>query len=114
MPSIFTLGGSSKRRQFTYTGDVDTGVILHFTRKPHISANFFQAILKEFRGMTIPGGFNMTSPTSAGLGEWIQNNSSKLNPVRLSPKHASFIAAVLVNEGYITSSLKGNAVYLHF
>ena len=56
----------------------------------------------------------MTAPTSDGLGEWVQNNSRRLNKVSLTPRHASFIAAILVSEGKITSRLRGNAVYLHF
>ena len=114
MPTIPTLGAPARRTEFKYTGDVQTGVALHFTGKPRVSADFFEAILDEFRGRTIPGGFSMTAPTPGGLGEWVQNNSPHLNVVRLSPRHASFIAAILVNEGLITSSLRGNAVYLHF
>jgi hypothetical protein len=114
MPKIWTLGGPSKRTQFTYIGDVEAGVVMHFTGRPRISAKFFQAILTQFRGITVPGGFSMTDPTPGGLGEWVQNNSTRLNPVNLTPRHASFIAAILVAEGYITTSLKGNAVYLHF
>ena len=114
MPTISTLGPPSRRTQFTYAGDVHAGVTLHFTNKPRVSAEFFQAILNEFRGETIAGGFSMTSPTPGGLGEWVQDNSARLNPVRLTSRHASFIAAILVNEGLITSSLKGNKVYLHF
>jgi hypothetical protein len=114
MPTISTLGPPGKRTQFTYSGEVQTGVILHFSGNPRVSAEFFAAILDEFRGQTIPGGFSMTNPTQGGLGEWVQNNSHRLNTVSLSQRHASFIAAILVNEGYITSSLRGNAVYLHF
>ncbi len=114
MPTIWTLGGPSKRTQFIYTGDVRAGAVLHFTGRPRISGSFFQAMLKQFRGITIPGGFSMTDPTPSGLGEWVQNNSPKLNTDSLTPRHVSFIAAILVNEGFITSSLKGNAVYLHF
>lgn len=109
-----SLGPPSRRTQFTYAGDVHTGVTLHFTNKPRVSAEFFQAILNRFRGETIPGGFSMTNPTPGGLGEWVQDNSARLNLVHLTPRHASFIAAILVNEGLSTSSLKGNKVYLHF
>ena len=114
MPTISTLGHPSKRTKFTYEGDTQTGATLNFTGTPRISPEFFTAILHEFDGKTIPGGFSMTMPTQGGLGEWVQNNSPNLNPVRLSPRHASFIAAIMVNEGLITSSLQGNAVYLHF
>jgi len=114
MATIYTLGHPSKRTQFTYSGDVASGTVLYFTGKPKISSAFYKAILNQFQGRTIPGGFSMTDPTKGGLGEWVDENSSKLNGARLTPRHASFIAAVLVNERYITNSLRGNAVYLHF
>jgi len=114
MPTILTLGPPQRRTKFSYTGDTREGVTLHFSDNSRISPEFFQAILEEFNGRTIPGGFCMTNPTPGGLGEWVQNNSPCLNVVHLSPRHASFIAAILVNEGLITSSLHSNAVYLHF
>jgi len=52
-----------------------------------IVASFFQAILSEFRGKIVPGGFSMTDPTPGGLGEWVQNNSAALNLTRLTPRH---------------------------
>ena len=55
----------------------------------------------------------MTDPTPEGFGEWIQENSSRYGR-SLTPRHGSFIAAILVHEGYIQSSLHRNAVILHF
>ena len=114
MPKIWTLGHPSIRTEFEYSGDVREGVILHFSGNPPISSEFFQAILNEFRGRTIQGGFSMTDPIPGGLGEWIKNNSNHLNPVSLTPRHGSFIAAILVDEGLITSDLDGHKVYLNF
>lgn len=114
MPKIWTLGHPSIRTEFEYSGDVDNGVTLHFSGNSRISSEFFQAILNEFRGRTIKGGFSMTDPMSGGLGEWIQNNSKHLNSVSLTPRHGSFIAAILVHEGFITSNLVGHRVYLNF
>ena len=114
MLKIWTLGHPSIRTEFEYSGDVSKGVILHFSGNPRISSEFLQAILNEFRGRTIKGGFGMTDPMSGGLGEWIQNNSKHLNPVSLTPRHGSFIAAILVHKGFITSNLVGHRVYLNF
>lgn len=116
MPTISTLGHGSKRTNFTYTGDVETGVTIHFEKAQDtkISAELFRAILIQFRGRTIPGGFSMTNPTRGGLGEWIMNNSTHHNKANLTPRHASFIAGILCHEDYIQSDLKGNAVYLIF
>jgi len=69
--------------------------------------------LENFKGKTIRGGFSMTSPTPDGFGEWIQENSQRYGR-KLTPRHGSFIAAILVNEGYIRSSLDRTAVVLHF
>jgi hypothetical protein len=116
MPTIHTLTHPSLRKEFSYTGSVTEGVILEieFIGKSHISSELFHAILHKFRGETIPGGFCMSMPTRGSLGEWVKRNSKELNTLKLYPRHASFIAAILVYEGYITSSLQGNAVMLHF
>ncbi len=114
MPTISTLGSPARRTQFTYAGSVADGVTLEFTGRPRVTAEFFAAILSKFAGQTIPGGFSMVNPTPGGLGIWMQQNSLHMNAVRLTPRHGSFIAAILVHEGYITSNLQGNAVMLHF
>ena len=114
MPRISTLGGPSRRTQFDYSGSVAAGATLLFTRSPRISPGFFKGILRHFSGKTVAGGFSMTDPTPGGFGQWVEANSKELDGVSLSPRHASFIAAILVHEGCITSSLKGNAVVLHF
>jgi hypothetical protein len=114
MQTIQTLTHPYKRTTFNYTGSVTEGVTLEITGRPDISAVFFTVILRVFRGANIPGGFNETSPTPGGLGEWVEHHSRQMNTVKLYPRHASFIAAILVHEGYITSILKKNAVILHF
>jgi len=113
MKKIWTLGSHYKRTQFTYSGSVQDGATIHFTGKPFISPELFKGILDHFKGKTIPGGFSMTNPTPGGLGEWVKENSGKYGK-KLTPRHASFISAIMVNEGLISSSLKGNAVILHF
>ena len=114
MPTIHTLGHQYKRTTFTYTGSVHEGVTLEITGEPYISAEIFNTILNDFKGLTIPGGFNVSSQTSGGLGFWVKHNSKMLTSVRLYPRLASYIAAILVHEGYITSSLNRNAIILHF
>jgi hypothetical protein len=114
MPTIWTLGNANIRTQFTYSGSVTTGVTLLFTGKPYIAPEFFNAILTQFKASTVTGGFSMTKPTPGGLGQWVEKNSKRINGIRLSPRHASFIAAILVHEELITSNLKRNAVCLNF
>ncbi|MCX5889053.1 MAG: hypothetical protein NTY36_06325 [Deltaproteobacteria bacterium] len=109
MPKIHTLGSPAKRKEFNYSGNALSGAKLLFEKvRVFIPPKLFKTILEEFKGQTIPGGFCMTSPTRGGLGEWVKENSN------FFPRHASHIAAILVHEGFIESSLKGNAVYLHF
>jgi hypothetical protein len=111
---IWTLGHYNKRTQFSYDGNVNVGVTLRFKANLFISAQFFHSILEHFTGKTVEGGFSMTNSPRDGYGYWVAENSSKLNGIRLTPRHASFIAAILAHEGFITSSLDGNAVILHF
>jgi hypothetical protein len=113
MTTITTLG---KHKTFQYSGSVATGVTLHFHKggTSHVSADFFRVLLRHFKGQTVQGGFNMTDPTPGGFGEWIQYNSLELNGSALTPRHGSFIAAILVHEGYCSCILRGNAVYLKF
>jgi hypothetical protein len=90
MPTIRTLGHSSMRTTFRYTGSVRDGVVLE-PKGTKISAEFFQAILNNFKGQTIPGGFSNINPTPGGLGVWVEQNSRNMNPTKLSYRHASFI-----------------------
>ena len=104
-----------KRYRFTYRGTAKDGVIVEMREegtKATFSASLFKAILNEFSGKTIVGGFSMTNPPRDGFGWWIQNNSGNYGN-KLTPRHASFIAAILVAEGYCTSQ-KGRGVILKF
>jgi hypothetical protein len=115
MPTIDTLGIPSKRTTFSYSGSVKQGVVLEYSGKSSVTKEFFKAILNQFKGETIPGGFSMINPIPGGLGVWIKNNSHALNSVKLTPRHASHIAAILWNEKYLHSTwTEGNKVMLKF
>ncbi|SRR5579871_2583548 len=114
MPEIWTLGHPSKRTRFRYTGSIETGVTLVQTGKPRIGPTFFQAALQTFQGREIKGGFKEDDPPRGGFGEWIQQNSGKINGRLLSPRHASFIAAILCHEASVRSRLDGLTVWLRF
>lgn len=113
MPKIQTLGSKRKRTWFKYEGSLKEGTKLFFSGKPFISSELYHAALSSFSGRTIKGGFSMTDPPHGGFGEWVDENSSKYGR-KLTPRHGSFIAAIMVSEGYIKGSLKGNSVILHF
>jgi hypothetical protein len=112
MPIVHTL--AYKGYIFTYTGSVKAGITLLSIGKPRISFKFFKTILHNFRGETIPGGFSVRNPTPEGLGYWVKHNSQKYNTVTLNPRQASFIAALLIHEGYISSSFRDNSIMLRF
>ena len=114
MTKIQTLGHPSKRTWFTYGGSVNKGTTLvQQSGKPFISTELYKSALKTFSGRSVPGGFNMTDPIPGGFGGWLQENSRSFGRF-LTPRHGSFIAAVLVHEGYISNSREGLKVILHF
>ena len=111
---LTTLGPPKKRKQFCYSGSIHSGVILHQSGCPKIDARVFTGALKHFAGKSVRGGFKQDAPPSGGFGEWLQNESPKLNSRKLTPRHGSFVAAILCAEAGVTSSLDGNAVVLDF
>lgn len=115
MQTIRTCGGPQRATEFSYEGSVQDGAVINFESGDiSLIAEFLRAIITEFRGRTIQGGFMMDNPRAGGFGEWVLNNSEVLNGRRLTPRHASFIAAILRHEGYLNCKLDGNAVILDF
>jgi len=115
MPTIFTCGSPSKRTYFTYEGDFDNGVIIRFASgDTRITHKFLKATIDYFRGIEVKGGFSMTKPTPGGFGQWVETNSKSLNATSLTPRHGSFIAAILREMGYLQCRLDGNAIILEF
>lgn len=115
MPITTTCGHPSRARQLHYDGTVTQGVTLHLpSGDVHVTADFFAAIQRHFAGRQVVGGFDVSSPPSGGFGAWVQDNSRTLNSRRLTSRHASSIAAVLRDAGWVICSLRGNTVYLDF
>lgn len=109
MQSILTCG--LKPTQFSYTGTVQNGVTILFNTgaKCTFSKQTIDEVLKNFRGKIVPGGFSMTKPTAGGLGHYLQSLRQGY-----TPRHASFLCAILANEGYVTTHLFGQAVIITF
>lgn len=55
------------------------------------------------------GWLQNDDPPPGGFGEWVRDHSLEFNGRSLGPRHASFIAAILVHEGKIRSRREGNA-----
>ena len=117
MKTIWTLGHPSMRKSFDYEGTVSKGAtLIHQAGKPHIDPALFRAALNTFRGIEMKGGFMEDNPSRGGFGEWVQKASKdkRLNSRALTPRHASFIAAILCKEAGVKSRLEGMAVWLRF
>ena len=114
MPLVETLGHAKRRTTFAYEGTTETGIVLTGQGNLRVRATLFDAALKAFKGKTIRAGFSMTEPHPDGLGAWIAANSKALNGRKLTSRHGSFIAAILVHEGRLRHKLEGNTLYLEF
>lgn len=108
--SISTLTG--KEKNLHYAGDVEMGITgiwseTHFA----FERDFLQELLGNFQGRTdVNLGADINGLGADGtLGHWINNNHPGL-----SPKYASAIAAVLVNEGLATCVLHPRPIKLNF
>lgn len=110
MPTIETCGPLHVRTSFTYRGSAQDGITIEFeTGDFSISANVIQNVLDHFRGQTVRGGFSMTDPPSGGVGEYLASLGGSL-----TPRHASFLCAVLCHENLADCGLDGNAVVITF
>jgi len=113
--TLTTLGSPGKRTEFSYSGSIHIGVVLHQSGHPKIDSQLFREALSYFAGQTVKGGFKEDDPIPGGFGEWLQNESPRLNSQRkLTPRHGSFVAAILCAEAGVKSSLDGNAIVLSF
>lgn len=110
MPTIETCGPEHVRASFTYRGSVRDGITIEFKNGDFpINAAIIQNVLNHFSGQSVRGGFSMTNPTSGGVGEYLAGLGNSL-----TPKHASFLCAVLRHEGLVNCKLVGNAVVVTF
>lgn len=116
MTKLMTLGAGKKAKGFQYEGSIGTGVDLLFKAgKTHIDQSFFSHALQAFAGRSVKGGFKMDDPPTDGFGAWVQRESHMgKNRSLLSPRHASFMAAILCHEAGVVSKYEGTAVWLRF
>lgn len=108
MPKITTCGRAPKL--FSYRGNCDSGVIIEFPSGDFvIGSRIIEELTNYFQGQSVYGGFSMTEPTPGGVGEYLRNLGNSL-----TPRHASFLCAILQHEGLATCTLQGNAVIVSF
>ena len=117
MPTLWTLGKPETRTQFTYSGSVVSGAVLHVPGRPRIAEKFFWKIIYKFEERTVRLGFKSTEPEAKGLSEWIRINSARLNIDPLTREHAECLAAIMDAEGYATVAYRKQEpgqVYMRF
>lgn len=87
-----TWGGRSR---FDYSGSVETGTDIVYGQgwNAQVSAQEYIALRRHFLNRIVPVGSSRTDPPSDSLGTWLQANVS---PTAI----ASYVAAILVLEGY--------------
>ncbi|AEG14636.1 hypothetical protein Desku_1047 [Desulfofundulus kuznetsovii DSM 6115] len=83
------------RKVFTYTGSVETGILITYgnNRRIYFSAEDFKKLLQYFKGRAVAIGTSRTNPPKDSVGEWIKNNTSK-------PAIACYLGPILIKEGY--------------
>lgn len=87
---------------------LDSGsYVLNMSGLPRIDRSFIETIREHFARQTVVGGFNMTNPPKGGLGFWVDQNSASLNSRKLGPRHACFVAGILVRDYGVEAFLEG-------
>jgi hypothetical protein len=109
--TICTL--SKKRASFSYDWSRD-GAVLQQAGEPRIDSQFFLEALHHFSGKTVDGGFSQDAPPDGGFGEWVETESPRFNSRKLTPRHGSFMAAILCEEFGVQSANHGKKVVLTF
>ena len=112
MKTIWTLGTREADPVLVHGFHVNRDHADSIRGRPTISAAFFRAALERF-GRRLRA-FHEDDPPRGGFGEWVQNESKKLAGRALTPRHGSFIAAILCSEGDVKRDLVGMAVWLEF
>ena len=96
-----TLPTWACRSEFRYGGSVKEGVTIKygngFSLAQHITAQQFRNLLDCFRGRTVNIGTSRTTPPPGSVGEWLQNNVTKI-------AMASYVGPILINEDYATKA----------
>ncbi len=116
MRTTLTCGPENKRTSFEY--ELLTAPTVRWVNPAGsvvvVNGHFIDCIRDEFRGKTISGGFSADNPPPDGLGAWVREHSKTLNGQALTPKHASRIAAIMCDLGWVECCVQDRAVVLRF
>ncbi len=91
------------RSSFSYSGNVKTGTKIQYGSGYTItlSKEDYEKLREKFKGKKVPCGTSRDKPPAGSLGSWLQANVNKTAT-------ASYVGAILVNEGY--ASKEGSSI----
>lgn len=116
MKTTFTCGPENRRTSFEY--ELLTAPTVRWVNDSGgdvvVTGPFLDRIRGEFGGRIIPGGFSADNPPPDGLGAWVRDHSRDFNGQVLTPPHASRIAAIMRDLGWVESSVQDQTVVLRF
>jgi len=103
------------QRIFKYEGDITTGVNLHFSKlSVCLPKELFNAVLSEFSGKKVLGGFSMTEPPAEGLGYFVREYGKNQLDRSISPRYASHLAAILRDEKLVDITKESRSTIICF
>ncbi len=93
--AIKTLPTWAGKSQFKYSGSVSQGTKITYGSgfSIAIKADQYSALLSHFKGKTVDIGTIFTNPPRGSLGEWLQQNVTKVAT-------ASYVGPILISENY--------------
>ena len=91
------------RSSFSYSGSVETGTKIQYGSGYTIvlSKEDYEKIRAKFKGKKVKCGTSRDKPPVGSLGSWLQTHITKTAT-------ASYVGAILVNEGY--TSKEGSSI----
>jgi hypothetical protein len=76
----------------------------------------FSAVQRQLVAMAqannpVVAGMSMTNPPTGSLGAWVKSQKLKTSVGNLTPRHLSFLGAILGRMGLIERITKGNSIF---
>ena len=98
--NIKSLQTWGERSDFKYEGSIENGTTIYYgdRSKVSVSSEQYSQLINEFEGKSVNIGTSRDNAPRGSVGEWLQKNVTKT-------AIASYVGAILVDEGYAT---KGN------
>lgn len=112
MKTTTTSGG---RKEFKYEGSLQTDYKLFFEGyEIIIPSRLMFAVLENFSGQTVIGGFNRDDAPEGGIGLFVQDYSEAKFEKKITSLNGTHIVAILRDEGFVNVENDGNKVVVTF